>query len=256
MNVLIIEDESLSATRLENLVLRYDSSITILAKIPSVKESILWIENDHNAKPDLIFLDIMLEDGLGFKIIEKLNLTIPIIFTTAYNEYALKAFKVNSVDYLLKPVNHAELENALSKFKELHFKNKTFPDLSLLKSWLQSPQQHEHYKDRFMASAGTRLFSVKTADIAYFTIEQKATYLRTFDGKHLTTDYSLDKLIQLLDPSYFFRINRSLIISLGSISSINSLSAGRLKLELAPAAQQEIFVSTDRISDFKQWLGK
>lgn len=256
MNILIIEDETLSATRLENLVLRYDSTVNILAKIPSVKESILWLENDSNADPDLIFLDIMLEDGLGFKIIEQLNLTIPIIFTTAYNEYALKAFKANSVDYLLKPVNTTELESALTKFKNIHFQNKTFPDLSLLKSWLQSPQQQENYKDRFMASAGTRLFSVKTVDIAYFTIEQKATYLRTFDGKHLTMDYSLDKLIQLLDPSQFFRINRSLIISLSSISSINSLSAGRLKLELAPAAQQEIYVSTDRISDFKQWLGK
>lgn len=256
MNVLIIEDETLSATRLENLVLKYDPAINILAKIPSVKESILWLENDNNAEPDLIFLDIMLEDGLGFKIIEQLNLTIPIIFTTAYNEYALKAFKANSVDYLLKPVNTTELDSALTKFKEIHFKNKTFPDLTLLKSWLQSPQQQENYKDRFMASAGTRLYSVKTVDIAYFTIEQKATYLRTFDGKHLTMDYSLDKLIQLLDPSQFFRINRSLIISLGCISSINALSAGRLKLELAPATQQEIYVSTDRISDFKQWLGK
>ncbi|GLU54496.1 LytR/AlgR family response regulator transcription factor [Dyadobacter frigoris] len=256
MNVLIIEDETLSATRLENLILRYDPSVNVLARIPSVKESILWLENDSNAEPDLIFLDIMLEDGLGFKIIEQLNLTIPILFTTAYNEYALKAFKANSVDYLLKPVNPAELDTALNKFKDLHFKNKTFPDLSELKSWLQLPIQHEQYKDRFMASAGTRLFSVKTADIAYFTIEQKATYLRTFDGKHLTMDYSLDKLIQLLDPSQFFRINRSLIISLGSISSINALSAGRLKLELAPTAQQEIYVSTDRIPDFKQWLGK
>lgn len=256
MNVLIIEDETLSATRLENLVLKYDPAINILARIPSVKESILWFEDNNNVIPDLVFLDIMLEDGLGFKIIEQLNLKIPVIFTTAYNEYALKAFKANSVDYLLKPVNPTELNSALVKFKDIHFKNKTFPDLSELKSWLQSSSQHEQYKDRFMASAGTRLFSVKTTDIAYFTIEQKATYLRTFDGKHLTMDYSLDKLIQLLDPSQFFRINRSLIISLGSISSINSLSAGRLKLELSPAAQQEIYVSTDRISDFKHWLGK
>ncbi|WP_159466706.1 LytTR family DNA-binding domain-containing protein [Dyadobacter sp. 3J3] len=256
MNVLIIEDETLSATRLENLVLRYDPSANILAKIPSVKESIAWLENDNNAEPDLIFLDIMLEDGMGFNIIEQLNLKIPIIFTTAYNEYSLKAFKVNSVDYLLKPVQRAELDSALSKFKNVHYNNKYFPDLNLIKSLLQSPHQHDNYKDRFMASAGTRLFCIKTADIAYFTIEQKATFLRTFDGKHLTMDYSLDKLIQLLDPSQFFRINRSLIISLGSISSINTLSAGRLKLELSPIAQQEIYVSTDRISDFKQWLGK
>ncbi|TLV02698.1 LytR/AlgR family response regulator transcription factor [Dyadobacter luticola] len=255
MNVLIIEDEALSATRLQTLINRHNPDIHVLAKIPSVKESIQWLEDRSHVIPDLIFLDLHLEDDLGFKIIDDLKLTIPIIFTTAYSEYAIRAFKANGIGYLLKPVDPAELGASLEKFKTLHPKSAA-PDLSALISMFQSPNAQEVFKERFLATAGTKMFSIKTADIAYFMVEQKATFLRTFDGKHLAMDYSLDKLFQLLDPAQFFRINRSLIISLSSIRSINALSAGRLKVELAPSPQLEVYVSTDRISDFKLWLGK
>jgi DNA-binding LytR/AlgR family response regulator len=257
MNVLIIEDESLSANRLESLVGKYDPKINVMAKLSSVRESIQWLNDAGNIMPDLIFMDLHLEDDLAFKIIEELKLTIPIIFTTAYSEYTLKAFKANGIDYLLKPVDKAELAAAIDKFVALHSKAAATPapDFATLMAMYQSGNE-EGYKERFLASAGPKLFSIRTSEIAYFTIEQKATFLKTFDGQHLAMDYSLDKLAQMLDPKEFFRINRSLIIALNSIRSIYAVSAGRLKLELTPAASQEVFVSGDRIADFKQWLGK
>jgi DNA-binding LytR/AlgR family response regulator len=256
MNVLIIEDEALSATRLQNLLLKYDSGIRVLAKIPSARESIQWLENRENVRPDLIFLDLHLEDDLGFKIIDSLKLTIPIIFTTAYSEYTLRAFKANGVDYLLKPIDQTELVAALEKFREIYTKENSSPDFSVLMSMLQQNMQGEAFKDRFLATAGSKMFSIKTREIAYFTIDQKATFVKTFDGKRLAMDYSLDRILQQLDPMQFFRINRSLIISLDAIHSIQFLSAGRLRLEVAPSPFQEVFVSSDRIADFKQWLGK
>lgn len=255
MNVLIIEDEPLSASRLESLINKYDPKIRVMAKLASVRESIQWLEDEANTPPDLIFMDLHLEDDLAFKIIDELNLTVPIIFTTAYSEYTLKAFKANSVDYLLKPVDRSELTAAMDKYNTVHAKPQPLPDLAALMAMYQSSGEETH-KERFLASAGSKLFSIRTADIAYFTIEQKATFLRTYDGQHLAMDYSLDKLIQLLDPKEFFRINRSLIIALNSIRSIYTLSAGRLKLELHPPMAQEVFVSGDRMTDFKQWLGK
>jgi len=255
MNVLIIEDEVLTAKRLQNLLYKYDPDIKVLAQIPSVKQSIIWLEDSQHVKPDLIFLDIHLEDDLGFRIIDHLHLTIPIIFTTAYNEYTLKAFKTNGIDYLLKPVDFTELSSAIDKFKQLHFNTGKLPDLSSITSILYN-QGREAFKDRFMVSAGSKLFSLATRDIAYFTFEQKATFLRTFDGKRFSVDYSLDKLCQLLDPKEYFRINRSMIVSMTAILSINTISAGKIKLALNPEFIQDALVSTDRITDFKQWLGK
>jgi DNA-binding LytR/AlgR family response regulator len=256
MNVLIIEDEALSATRLQNLINRHSPEINVLAKIPSVKESIQWLEDRSHVIPDLIFLDLHLEDDLGFKIIDELKLTVPIIFTTAYSEYAIRAFKANGVGYLLKPIDPAELGETLDKFENLHYKPAATQDFSELMSLFQSANMSSNFKERFLATAGTKMFSIKTLDIAYFMVEQKATFLKTFDGKHLAMDYSLDRLFQLLDPSQFFRVNRSMIISLNSIRSINALSAGRLKLDLSPALPLDVYVSADRIADFKQWLGK
>jgi DNA-binding LytR/AlgR family response regulator len=158
---------------------------------------------------------------------------------------------------LLKPVDKTELTAAIDKFVTLHAKSAATspPDFAALMAMYQSGNE-EGYKERFLASAGPKLFSIRTSEIAYFTIEQKATFLRTYDGQHLAMDYSLDKLAQMLDPKEFFRINRSLIIALNSIRSIYTVSAGRLKLELTPATAQEVFVSGDRMADFKQWLGK
>lgn len=251
MNVLIVEDEELSAERLQKMLLTIDPSIHLLGIFPSVLQTINYLENDSAVKPDLIFLDIHLEDGDGFKIVESLNLMIPIIFTTAFADYMLKAFKTNSIDYLLKPINSLELQAALSKFKKLSVRSEdtrmTGKEIEL------SP---ENYKDRFLCTAGSRFFTFKTTDIAYFTIEQRATFLRLHDGRHFAIEYSLDKLTQMIDPEQFFRINRTLLISVSAIGNIQIISAGKLKLDLNPAVNRETYVSPERITEFKIWLGK
>lgn len=246
MNVLIVEDEELSAERLQNLIRNIDPAIHVLGIIPSVFETITYLQNKANTQPDLIFLDIHLEDDNGFKIIENQELMIPVIFTTAFDDYLLRAFRVNSIDYLLKPINPLELQASLNKFRKIR---------------TNGVQQHEEampekYKDRFLVTAGARIFTFKTAEIAYFTIEERATFLRLFDGRHFAVEYSLEKLSQMLDPAGFFRINRTMLLSLHAIREMHAMSAGKLKIDLNPPAAQEIFVSSERMTEFKSWLGK
>lgn len=259
MNVIIIEDEQLTAKRLISLVKKYDASINVLAEIPSVAEAISWFETHPIGSVDLIFMDIHLEDGDSFQIVSKLNLMTPIIFTTAFDEYMIKAFKVNSIDYLLKPVNYEELAAALDKFGALRPNNHgagAMPvDVTALIKQLN--QQHNpQFKDRFMITVGTKIRSIKTESIAYFYLEEKTVLAVINDGTTLPIDYSLDKLMQILDPKQFFRVSRQFIVSLNSIQMVHTISAGRLKLDLIPKAKQEVAVSGDRVSDFKAWLGK
>ncbi|MFT4033258.1 MAG: LytTR family DNA-binding domain-containing protein [Siphonobacter sp.] len=249
MNVVIVEDEYLTAERLENLLRKYDPSIQVITKIPSVSEAVEWFQ--ENPKPDLAFMDIHLEDGLAFSIFDQISLTIPIIFTTAYDEYTIRAFKVNSIDYLLKPIDPAELKAALDKFKTLHVQ----PDLRSLLQLINKPQNVD-YKDRFMVSIGTKIRSIETADIAYFFSEDKITFLVTQEGQKLPVEYSLDKLSQLTDPKRFFRLNRQFLVSFSAIHTVHTYSAGKLKVDLDPDLKQEVFVSGDRITDFKNWLGR
>jgi DNA-binding LytR/AlgR family response regulator len=251
MNVLIVEDEYLSAERLRKMIGEIDPSLHVLAVIPSVFETIAYLQRETNTTPDLIFLDIHLEDDNGFRIVENLNLTIPVIFTTAYDEYAIKAFKTNSIDYLLKPINPLELQASLVKFKKL---NATFSRAGATHA-TDTPAL-EKYKDRFLCTAGPRIFSFSSSEIAYFVIEERATFLRLFDGRHFAVEYSLDKLSQLMDPTQFFRINRSLIISLQAIKHIHAIAAGKLKIDLNPPLTQESYVSADRVSALKNWLGR
>lgn len=246
MNVLIVEDEELSAERLQNLIYGIDPAIRVLATIPSVLETIAYLQNDSNVRPDLIFLDVHLEDDNGFRIIENQNLMIPVIFTTAYDDYLLRAFKVYSIDYLLKPINPLELQAALTKFRKINAQAEV----------QNGNHATEKYKDRFLVSAGSRVFTFRTSEIAYFTIEERATFLRLFDGRHFSVEFSLEKLSQMLDPAEFFRINRTMLISLRAIREMHTISAGKLKIELNPAAAQETFVSSERMSEFKGWLGK
>lgn len=255
MNALIVEDEELSAERLRNLILGIDPDIVVLAIIPSAFETIAYLQNHSNIQPDLIFLDIHLEDDNGFKIIESLNLMVPIIFTTAFDAYMQKAFKAHSIDYLLKPVNPLELQAALTKFKKLKAVS-VVRESVVTTDTLPATMLSEKYKDRFLCTAGSRIFTFKATDIAYFTIEERATFLRLFDGRHFAVEYSLEKLSQLLDPQDFFRINRTLLISVNAIREIHTISAGKLKIELNPALSQEAYVSADRISEFKNWLGR
>ncbi len=250
MNVVIVEDEYLTADRLENLIHKYDSSIQIITKLPSVSDAVEWFS--ENPAPDLAFMDIHLEDGLAFAIFDQISLKVPIIFTTAYDEYTIQAFKVNSVDYLLKPIDFEELKAALDKFKSLR---QPAPDLKDILHLIQKPQETE-YKTRFMVSIGTKIHSIEINQIAYFFSEEKITFLVTHDGQKLPLELSLDKLTQVTDPSRFFRVNRQFLVAFQSIDSIHTYSAGKLKLELTPEARAEVFVSGDRITDFKNWLGR
>lgn len=257
MNVVIIEDEARTARQLERMLRKYDGSIHILAQLPSVKEAVAWFgehTSDQLTPPDLVFMDIHLEDGLAFRIFDQIRLTIPVIFTTAYDEYVLKAFKVNSVDYLLKPVEYDELAAALEKFKATR-SQPALPDLKALVQLMQQPASNS-FKERFMVSIGTKIHSVEVADIAYFYSEEKATFLITKAGQLLPLEYSLDQVSGLLNPGNFFRVNRQVIIARAAIQAVHAYSAGKLKLDLLPVPRQDVFVSTSRQSEFKDWLGR
>ena len=264
MNVVIIEDENLTGKRLESMLQKYDPGIMVLARIPSVAEAVAWFdEHNKKARPfppiDLVFMDIHLEDDLGFRIFEKTHLTTPVIFTTAYDEYMIQAFKVNSIDYLLKPINYDELVAAIEKFKALKKQfgqaQSVTPDLETLLNLIGKSGQTD-YKERFMITIGPKIRSIETSEIAYFYLEEKMVFLVTKEGLTLPVDYSLDKLTQLLNPRQFFRISRQFLVSLPAIQTIHAFSAGKLKLDLMPKSRQEVFVSGDRMTEFKEWLGK
>ncbi len=258
MNVVVIEDERLTAERLISLVKKYDDSIHVLAQIASVAEAISWFNANPITSVDLIFMDIHLEDGDSFQIISQLNLTTPIIFTTAFDGYMIKAFKVNSVDYLLKPINFGELTAALDKFRSLRATNESQSAQIDIKTLIKqlSQQNNPQFKERFMITVGTKIRSIKTESIAYFYLEEKTVLLVTTDDTVLPIDYSLDKLMQIIDPKQFFRVSRQFIVSLNSIQMVHTISAGKLKLDLIPKTKQEVAVSGDRFSHFKDWLGK
>ncbi len=268
MNVVIIEDEAPTARQLERMLKKYDPDLHILAQLPSVREAVAWFNQHGNrqpgssqpgsgqpALPDLAFMDIHLEDGLAFTIFEQTRLTLPVIFTTAYEEYMIKAFKVNSIDYLLKPVDYDELAAALDKFKSLRQPSPTLPDLSSLLALIQKPREPA-FKERFMVSLGTKIRSVEVSDVAYFFSEEKAMFLVTKEGLSLPLDYSLDQVAGMLNPDQFFRVNRQFLVARPAIQTIHTYSAGKLKLDLLPVARHEVFVSLSRITEFKDWLGR
>ena len=256
LNVLIVEDESYTAEWLEKLLYEYDPEITVLAQLPSVDKSVNWFRSYQPVQPDLIFLDIHLEDDLGFRLIEQLNLTIPVIFTTAHAQYALQAFKANSIDYLLKPISLDELTLALDKFQAIRMALTRSLAEQGSSEQVASSTNSSGYRDRFMVSVGPKLRSIQTGDIGYFFFENKATFLMPHSGHPLPIDYSLEKLGQLLNPSQFFRINRSFLVSISAIQSVHTYSGSKLKVELYPTPHQEAFVSVDRVTEFKDWLGR
>jgi len=256
MNVVIIEDEKRTAQRLESLLLQYDPTIRVLAKLPSVAKSLAWFAKPTPAEPDLLFLDIHLDDGSGFQFLEQAGLTLPVIFTTAFDQYAIQAFQTNSIDYLLKPIGAAELARAIDKFNRLRAlpQRALLPDLTALMQSLK--QMQSPYKDRFMVSIGTKIRSLPVSEIAYFFYEDKATWLTTRDGQRISIDYSLEKLDTLLDSRQFFRINRAFLVSLDAILTVHTYSGSKLKVILQPPARQDVLVSGERVADFKEWLGK
>ncbi len=252
MNVVIIEDEAFAALRLKKMIQEFNPEIKILAELESVAESVKWFKS--NPEPDLIFLDIHLEDDLSFAIFEQVNISSPVIFTTAFDEYAIKAFKLKSIDYLLKPIVHEELAAALKKYEQFSGLHRNSVDLQSLYNLLTGNEKK--YRERFSISGGTKIKMVEVTDIAYFFVMDKGVYLRTNQGNTYNVDFTLDKLEEMLNPASFFRINRKYLVNISSIANMVAYSRGRVKLELKPKADEEFetIVSIDRSSDFKKWL--
>ncbi|MBC8047304.1 MAG: response regulator transcription factor [Fimbriimonadaceae bacterium] len=249
LKVVILEDEKIAADYLEKQIHEYDATIQVLKKIDSVRNAITWLSGNT---ADLLFVDIHLADDVSFKIFEQVEIKIPLIFTTAYDQYAIKAFKLNSIDYLLKPIDKKELFAALDKFKTV--RNNTPVDIQSLLQHFN--QQRSNYQERFLVSTGQKLRSIPVNDIAYFFAEQKVVFLADKDGKQFIVDQSLDKLEPQLDPAKFFRINRQFIVAYSSIKNMLAYSKSRVKLELIPHTDKETIVSVERSGDFKEWLNK
>jgi DNA-binding LytR/AlgR family response regulator len=250
MNVLIVENEEPAAVGLSKLIKNIDGSINIMGITESVESTINWFQN--NASPDLIFMDIQLDDGLCFEIFELINLDIPVIFTTAFDEYLLSAFKVNSVDYLLKPMEESALHNAIQKFKSIHYQKSVSKDLLA-----QLFKEKTGYKSRFLIKVGERFKSIQTNEISCFYILERATFIRTFSDKDYAVDYSLDHLQKTINPDEFFRINRTCIVNVNAIGDILIYSSSRLILKLKGTKPiNDLIVSKDKVSEFKRWIDK
>jgi DNA-binding LytR/AlgR family response regulator len=249
LNIVIIEDEKLAAANLEKIIKKLEPDANVLAILNSVKQAIAWL-SQHKA--DLIFMDIELGDGQSFEIFREVKIDAPVIFATAYDQYAIKAFKANGIDYLLKPIDESELQSALNKYRSLVHN----PDYTFLKDFLSTVHQKKEYKQRFMIQAGSRIRSVPVEDIAYFYFLEKSTFICTSDNHHFPSEYSLDKLEEMVNPDQFYRINRKMIVSIKSINKIYSLSKSRIKLELTPSFEEEVLVSFNKTPDFREWLNK
>jgi len=251
MNILIIEDESFAADKLELMLKDINPAIEIMAKLGSIKDSVKWLFQ-HTV--DLIFLDIQLSDGISFSIFEQVTINTPIIFTTAYDQYAIKAFKLNSISYLLKPIRKTDLAESIRKYQTL--KSAFTIDFDTLLANIQG--REPDYKKRFLIQIGEKIRKVEVSDISYFYALEKGVYMRTIQGNSYPAEYSLDKLESVLDPSFFFRINRKYIVHIDSIKSMVAYSRGRVKLELNPKADNELdtIVSIDRAAEFKKWLNR
>lgn len=249
MKILILEDEPLAAKRLESLMKSVEPTVEILAKLESVRSAVKWF-NEH-PQPDLILMDIQLADGLSFELFQQVDITAPIIFTTAYDEYAIRAFKVNSIDYLLKPIEQDELEAAVDKFKTQHHHNAQGQIGKVLETLLG---QKTEWKTRFLLKAGARFDVVEVADVAYLYAEDKVVFLVTKDQKKYFVDDTLDELEQKLNPKSFFRLNRKYFSQLSAIERIEPHFNGRLKIKLRHRDDDDIYVSREKAEAFKKWL--
>ncbi len=255
MITLIIEDEKPAARLLQRKLEKLD--VTVETMLHSVEESVEWFEN--NPHPDLIFLDIQLSDGLSFEIFEKIDIKSAIIFTTAYDEYALKAFKLNSIDYLLKPIDEDDLETAVSKFKERLPKTTSESsnlqlDFEQIRQMLSNPFE-KTYKKRFTVKIGQHLKVITTEEIECFFSENKGTYIHTCDNRDYLIDSTLEILEQELDKKDFFRVSRKFIVPLKAIKEIQVYTNSRLKVILPTYKEDEVIVSREKVQDFKTWLG-
>ncbi|MEI7675155.1 MAG: LytTR family DNA-binding domain-containing protein [Bacteroidales bacterium] len=248
MQILIIEDEIPAQIQLERMILSLYPTFEVIAKIDSVRGAVQWLESN---RADLIFMDVELSDGQCFEIFKEVLIDAPVIITTAYNDYAIKAFKVNSIDYLLKPIDRTEFIDAVEKSKKMSEQH--LPDYKMIEDFL-SKNSAKEYKKRFTIKLGDRILIVNTSEIAYFYSEEKATFLVTHEGKRYISDLTLDALEEQLNPKDYFRLSRGCITHIQSIKSVSRYFNSRLKVILAPPTNEDILVSRIRIPQFLKWL--
>ncbi|MBN8683574.1 MAG: response regulator transcription factor [Chitinophagales bacterium] len=252
MNVVILEDEQAATRRLEKLLLEINPDINILARLESVESALSWFQ--ENPPPDLLLQDIHLADGSSFELFDYIQITTPVIFTTAYDEYALKAFKVNAIDYLLKPIKKTELEQALEKFRQT--RPAVVPNYERIGAAVRKQNQETPATlQRLLVRLGASMKLIDISDAAYFYTRDKITFLVSrSQNRRFPLDMPLDKLETRLDPARFFRINRQFIVQIDAIGEMKPSSKSRLKIELHPPADTETVVSTERSGAFKRWL--
>ena len=258
MKIFIVEDEDLAVKKLKKTLQSVDEDAQVVGHADSIKSSVEWLQS--NPTPDLILMDIELADGQSFEIFNQAKVKSPVIFITSYDEYALKAFKVNSIDYLLKPVQKEDLQAALEKYRQLKtvYKETATPELSMdvLVKELQQKLNIKDFRKRFLVKHGQKLVSIETEDIAYFFSDGRLNFFKTNDNRKFVVDYTMDELGEMLDPDKYFRISRSYFISVNSVDQIHDYFGNRLLLHLKPASEKEALVSREKVSDFKDWLGK
>lgn len=247
--ILLIEDEIPAANRLSKLINDAAPDFEIIQICDSIESSIQYLKS--NSQPDLLFLDVQLGDGLSFDIFKEVEITCPVIFTTAYDEYVFRAFELNSIDYLMKPIHSDALAKSIDKFRRIN--QSTPPDWRFLTTLIE---EKSAYKQRFLVNVGTNLMSIQTSEIAFFYSVERATFLVNKAGKTYSLEYSLDKLEGMLSPKAFFRVNRQFLISSESIKKIFVLSKSRMKVELEPTFNEDVFVSNARAHEFRMWLDK
>jgi len=251
MKVIIVEDEAIAGRRLQRMLEK--KGLHIIEIIPSVTG--LRDQINSNDQPDLYFFDIHLNDGVVFEALEGVDFDIPIIFTTAYDQYAIKAFKQNSIDYLLKPIDSEELDAAIAKFKKSQKPSVDFSALTSLLNNVNIPIEKPSYRERISVSIGTKIKSLMIDDIMFFYSENKMNYLYTNEGRSYPIDQTIESLYKELNTKRFYRVNRGYIISINAISEIIAYSNSRLKIKIEKASDHDIIVSREKVRDFKSWLG-
>jgi DNA-binding LytR/AlgR family response regulator len=254
MNVLIAEDEALAAERLHGLLLECDPMACVVDQVDSVVDIVAFFKSGRSA--DLILLDIQLADGKCFEVFDKVNIEVPIIFTTAYDQYALQAFRFHSIDYILKPVQRADLEAALVKLRKMsNPRTLNYEEIALVRTMISGVKRG--YKERFIIKSGNKFLYKHVTDVALFFADGKATYLLIKkDHRQFLIDHTLEELDQSLDPKHFFRISRKHIISIDVIAEVRGLISTRLEIKLNQPFDQPLYVSRERAQDFKKWLDR
>lgn len=253
MQVLIIEDETPAANRLAKLLQDIGDDISIVNRLDSVESSVKFLQASAE-EIDLIFMDIQLADGLSFDIFQQTTVSTPVIFTTAFDQYTLKAFKVNSIDYLLKPIDEKELELAVEKYRKLYQqKDKTYPEKFMK---MISEMNAAKYKERLLIKRGQQLSYLKTTSVAYCFADGKLCYAVDFNGTKHLLENNLSQLEEQLQPSQFYRINRHLLLNIEAVKKVHTWLGGRLKIEVLPLTTAETIVSRERVNGFKEWLGQ